>query len=73
MPDPQSGMISKQEKNIHKEMDEGSNNNNHDFIEATRNRSQLYDTGLNIIESLGYRLQLDERGSFCLHDIYKAV
>ncbi|MDX1370992.1 MAG: hypothetical protein R3321_00890 [Nitrososphaeraceae archaeon] len=71
MPDPQSGMLSKQEKNIHKEMDEASKN--HDFVEAARNRSQLYNTGLDIIESLGYKLQLDERGAFCLHDIYKAV
>ncbi len=73
MPDPSSGIISKQEKNILNEIEESKSNPSHDFIAATRNRSQLYELGLEIIHNAGYKLQLSEKGTFCYHDIYKAT
>ncbi|MDX1371780.1 MAG: hypothetical protein R3321_04885, partial [Nitrososphaeraceae archaeon] len=73
MPDPSSGMTSKQDRNLSTQIDEAKSNPSHDFIAAIRNRSQLYDLGLTIIEDLGYRLHLSETGTFCYHDIYKAT
>lgn len=72
MPDPQSGLLSKQEKRIISEFNEGKKPSQ-DFIADSKNRSQLYNTGIDILEALGYRVQLSEKGAFCLHNIYKAV